>query len=89
MPFPTGMNNQESEAVAEISAEVVALSPAIAAGNLYITTSQALGMAAMNAVQAQQQDWMLSRAALSQEVVSILYNGDLEMTELAKRKDFA
>jgi len=78
MPFPTGMNNQESASVANVNTEVVGLSPSLAMANAYIQTSQAMGLAALNAVQSQQETWIISRAALAREVNSTLSLSSLE-----------
>jgi hypothetical protein len=73
------MNNQESNSVATVNTEVVGLSPSLAMANAYIQTSQAMGLAALNAVQSQQENWIISRAALSREVNSTLSLSSLEL----------
>jgi hypothetical protein len=79
MPFPTGMNNQESESISSVNTEVVGISPSLAMANAYIQTSQAMGLAALNAVQSQQENWVISRAALAREINSTLSLSSLEL----------
>ena len=62
---------QVIDAVALINALTVAMSPSMAMGNLYITTANAMGMAAMNQVFSQQQANISHQAALVAGVKSI------------------
>jgi hypothetical protein len=52
-----------SDAVSQVDAIVLGLAPAIAMGELYIATSQALANAAANATHNQQQNYLIAEAA--------------------------
>jgi hypothetical protein len=52
-----------SDAVSQVDAIVLGLAPAIAMGELYIATSQALANAAANATYNQQQNYLIADAA--------------------------
>jgi len=66
MAFPTALTNPYPLPIANLNPEVVGNSPAIAMGNYYLSTSTALSMAALNAVNNQQQGWVLSLVATNQ-----------------------
>ncbi|WP_163452294.1 RebB family R body protein, partial [Escherichia coli] len=55
MAFPTAVNDQITDSVTQANVQVLGASPAIAMGNLYQATAQALANAAHNATMAQQQ----------------------------------
>jgi Killing trait len=55
MAFPTTVNSQTTDSVTQASVGVLSAAPAIAMGELYIATSQALANAASNATYAQGQ----------------------------------
>ena len=72
MAFPTGVNSQITDAVTQANLKVLADSPAMGMGNLYIATSQALSNAAHNATSGQQEAGVASRAAMTQSVAALL-----------------
>ena len=55
MAFPTAVNSQITDAVTQTNVKVLGDAPAMAMGNLYQATAQALANAAHNATTAQQQ----------------------------------
>ena len=55
MAFPTSVNSEVTDMVTATNVAVLGLAPAIAMGELYVATSQALANAANNATSAQQQ----------------------------------
>ena len=63
MAFPTSVNNMITDSVSQANVEVLGDAPAIAMGNLYQATSQALANAAHNATTAQQQNNVAAQAA--------------------------
>jgi hypothetical protein len=63
MAFPAALNDQNNDLNPfSIDEENVGLAPAVAMGNLFMTTSSALGLATLNAAQQQQLDWQTSSA---------------------------
>ncbi len=63
MAYPTAVNNQITDSVTQANVQVLATSPAVAMGNLYQATAQALANAAQNATTAQQQANITAQAA--------------------------
>lgn len=74
MAFPTAVNSQITDAVTQASVETLGQAPAIALGSLYQTIAQSLGLAAQNAVNAQQQSNVLAQAATTR-CVQLLTGG--------------
>ncbi len=72
MAFPTSVNSQITDAVTQANVEVIGNAPAVAMGNLYQATAQALANAAHNATIAQQQTNVTAQAATTMGV-STLY----------------
>ena len=72
MAFPTSVNSMVTDSVSQAGVTVVGESPAVAMGNLYLATSQALGNAAHNATYAQMQAWTAMQAATVQAVMTLL-----------------
>lgn len=72
MAFPTAVNSQITDSVTQANTKVVADSPALSLGELYIATSQALSNAAHNATTAQQQTGVTSQASMTQSVGTLL-----------------
>ncbi|HYI72155.1 MAG TPA: RebB family R body protein [Skermanella sp.] len=60
------------DSVAAISVQVLGSSPAMAIASQYLNLAQACGLAALNAVAAQQQRYMQESAALAREITAIL-----------------
>lgn len=87
MAAPTAVNDQITDSVSQSNVKVVADAPAIAMGNLYQATAQALSNAAHNATNAQQHSNIISQAATTQGV-SLLYTVDTAADALATSKVF-
>lgn len=87
MAFPTSVNNQITDSVSQVNTKVLGDSPAMALGNLYQATAQALGNAAHNATNNQQQTNITAQAATTQGVVT-LYAVDTATTGVAVKEVF-
>jgi len=72
MAFPTAVNDQITDSVTQSNTHVVGDAPAIAMGNLYMATAQALANAAHNATNGQQQSYVTAQAATTQGVATLL-----------------
>lgn len=72
MAFPTAVNSQITDAVIQANVKVLGDAPAVAMGNLFQATSQALANAAHNATTAQQQTNVTAQAATTQGVATLL-----------------
>lgn len=68
MAFPTAVNSQITDSVTQTGGNA----PAIAMGNLYLATAQALANAAHNATAAQQQANVTMQAATTQAIATLL-----------------
>ena len=75
MAFPTAVNSQITDAVTQANVKVLGDAPAMAMGNLYQATGQALGNAAHNATAAQQNANTVMQATTTQGV-ALLYGVD-------------
>ena len=82
MAFPTAVNSQITDSVTQANVEVLGNAPAIAMGNLYQATAQALANAAHNATNAQQQSFVTSQTATTMGVAT-LYALDTASTGVA------
>lgn len=69
------VNEQVTDSVTQVNTKVVGETPAMAMGNLLMSTSQALGVAAHNATSAQQQAQITMQAATVQGVNSLMSIG--------------
>lgn len=67
----TAVNSQITDSVTQVNTKVLGDAPAIAMGNLFMATSQALSMAALNATQAQQQNNMTAQASTTMGVTTL------------------
>lgn len=85
MAYPTAVNDQITDAVTQSNVALLGTSPAIAMGNLYQATAQALANAAHNATNAQQQMFVMSQAATNMGV-ALLYSLDSASAGLATKK---
>ncbi len=85
MAFPTAVNSQITDSVTQSNVQVLGVSPAIAMGNLYQATAQALANAAHNATNAQQQMFVAAQAATTAGV-ALLYSLDTASTGAATKK---
>jgi len=63
MAYPTAVNSQTTDSITQANLGILGVSPAIAMGELYVATSQALATAANNASQAQQQTAIMAQSA--------------------------
>jgi len=72
MASSTSVNQQITDSITEVNTNTIGNSPAIAMGNLYQATAQALSNAAHNATVAQQQGNILAQAVTTQGVKMIL-----------------
>lgn len=73
--LPTTVNAQVTDSVTQINTKVVGETPAMAMGNLLMSTSHALSNTAHNATAAQQQGQMTMQAATVQGVNSLMSVG--------------
>lgn len=84
MAYPTAVNSQITDAVSQASTNVLGDAPAVAVGNLYQATAQALALAAHNAANAQQQTAVTAQAATTMGVAT-LYSLDTASTGVATK----
>ena len=71
MAFPTAVNNQITDSVTQANVSVLGTAPAVAMGNLYQATAQALSNAAHNATTNQQQANVTAQAATTMGVAML------------------
>jgi len=67
----TAVNSQITDSITQANTKVLGDAPAIAMGNLFQATSQALGLAALNATNAQQQSNMTAQASTTMGVTTL------------------
>jgi hypothetical protein len=79
MAYPTAVNNQITDSVTQANTKVLGDAPAVAMGNLYQATAQALANAAHNATTAQQQNNLTAQATTVMGVAT-LYSIDTAST---------
>jgi hypothetical protein len=84
MAFPTAVNDQITDSVTQANTKVLGDAPAIAMGNLYQATAQALANAAHNATNAQQQSYVTAQSATTMGVAT-LYSIDTATTGVATK----
>lgn len=85
MAFPTSVNDQITDSVTQVNTKVLGDAPAVAMGNLYQATAQALSNAAHNATTSQQQTNVTAQAATTMGVAT-LYAIDTASTGIATEK---
>ncbi len=85
MAFPTAVNSQITDAVTQTNVKVLGDAPAMAMGNLYQATAQALANAAHNATTSQQQTNVTAQAATTMGV-TVLYSIDTATTGVATKE---
>jgi hypothetical protein len=85
MAFPTAVNDQITDSVTQVNTKVLGDSPALALGNLFIATGQALANAAHNATNNQQQSYVTMQASTTQ-AVSTLLSVDTASTGVATKR---
>ena len=88
MAFPTAVNNQITDSVTQANVQVLGDAPAVAMGNLYQATAQALSNAAHNATTSQQQTNITAQAATTMGVAT-LYAIDTAAAGVATEKIFS
>lgn len=88
MAFPTAVNSQITDSITQANTKVLGDAPAIASGNLFVATSQALSNAAHNATNNQQQSYVTMQASTTQGV-STLFAVDTASTGRATSMIFA
>ena len=71
MAYPTAVNSQITDSITQVNTKVVGESPAMAMGNLFMATSQALGNAAHNATTSQQQSNITAQASTTMGVTTL------------------
>ena len=69
------VNEQITDSVTQVNTKVVGETPAMAMGNLLMSTSQSLGASGLNATGAQQQAQITMQAATVQGVNSLMAIG--------------
>jgi hypothetical protein len=84
MAFPTAVNSQITDSVTQANVQVLGTAPAVAMGNLYQATAQALSNAAHNATNAQQQSYVTAQATTTMGVAT-LYSLDVAATGVATK----
>jgi len=77
MAFPTAVNSQITDSVSQANVQVLGVAPAVALGNLFQATAQALSNAAQNAAMAQQQMYVTAQAATAAGVALIYRQASL------------
>jgi hypothetical protein len=82
MSFSTVVNPQITDSVTQVNTKVLGDGPAVAMGNLFQATAQALANAAHNATTSQQQTNITSQAATTMGVTT-LYSIDTASTGVA------
>ena len=85
MAFPTSVNDQITDSVTQANTKVLGDAPAVAMGNLFQATAQALSNAAHNATTSQQQTNVTAQAATTMGVAT-LYSIDTASTGIATSK---
>lgn len=84
MAYPTSVNSQITDSVTQVNVKVLGDAPAMAMGNLFQATAQALSNAAHNATSAQQQANIMAQAATTMGVAT-LYSIDTASTGMATK----
>ena len=85
MAYPTSVNDQITDSVTQANTKVLGDAPAIAMGNLFQATAQALANAAHNATSSQQQTNVTAQAATTMGVTT-LYSIDTAADGVATSK---
>lgn len=85
MAFPTAVNSQITDSVTQANVKVLGDAPAMAMGNLYQASAQALSNSAHNATTSQQQTNVTAQAATTMGVAT-LYALDTATTGVATKE---
>jgi hypothetical protein len=76
MAYATHVNDQITDSITQVNTKVLGDAPAVASGNLFVVTSQALSNAAHNATNNQQQSYVTLQASTTQGVSTLLSVND-------------
>jgi hypothetical protein len=87
MAFPTSVNDQITDSVTQANTKVLGDAPAVAMGNFYQATAQALANSAHNASSSQQQTNVTAQAATTMGITT-LYAIDTATDAIAAVKIF-
>lgn len=79
------VNSQITDSVSQVNTKVLGDAPAIAMGNLFTATSQALANAAHNATNNQQQAYVTAQAATTEAIATMLSIDTAVTSELAAK----
>ncbi len=71
MAFPTAVNSQITDSITQANTKVLGDAPAMAMGNLFQATAQAMANAAHNATTSQQQTNITAQAATTSGVTTL------------------
>ena len=71
MAFPTAINDQITDSITQVNTEVIGNAPAVAMGNFFEVTSQALSNVAHNATNNQQEMYITTQASTTMGIASI------------------
>ena len=71
MSEPTPVNDQITDSITQVNVQVLSDAPAIATGNFFLTTAQALANTAHNSTNAQQQTNTTAQAATAMAVAKL------------------
>jgi hypothetical protein len=71
MAFPTAVNSQITDSITQVNTKVLGDAPAVAMGNLFMATSQALSNAAHNATNNQQQSTITAQSSTTMGVTTL------------------
>jgi hypothetical protein len=71
MAQSTAVNDQVTDSITQVNTKVLGDAPAMAMGNLFVATGQALSLAALNATNAQQQNNMTAQAATTMGITTL------------------
>jgi len=88
MAFPTAVNDQITDSVTQSNTKVLGDVTAIALGNLYQATAQALANTSHNATNSQQQSFITSQASTTMGVAT-LYSVDTASSAAATQTIYA
>jgi hypothetical protein len=78
----TAVNSQITDSITQVNTKVLGDAPAIAMGNLFVSTAQALSLAALNATNAQQQSNMTAQASTTMGI-NTLYSINTGTTSIS------
>ncbi len=73
MAFPTALNDQVSDSVAQANVQIFGSAPAVAMGDVHQSSAQALSNVAHNAVTSQPQTNVIAQAVNTQGI-ALLYS---------------